>query len=168
MLVTSTPDGPATLTHSKTCNTADTTPTDTIPSSTNDKVNALPPLAADQKDTPRFMQRMDPFCKYISKRLISGKVASHEVNTFTHIKGLIYKHVMDSNQRCLALVIPKSWHLTVLIEAHDKLGHKGVNRTYHLVKCQYNWKGMSKDIHKYINNCALCKREKTNTQVYPL
>ena len=27
---------------------------------------------------------------------------------------------------------------------------------------------MNKDIHKYINNCALCKREKARTQVYPL
>ena len=27
---------------------------------------------------------------------------------------------------------------------------------------------MSKDIHKYINNCAFCKGEKAGTQVYPL
>ena len=27
---------------------------------------------------------------------------------------------------------------------------------------------MNKDIHKYITNCALCKREKARTQVYPL
>ena len=27
---------------------------------------------------------------------------------------------------------------------------------------------MNKDIWKYINNCALCKREKARTQVYPL
>ena len=27
---------------------------------------------------------------------------------------------------------------------------------------------MNKDIYKYINNCALCKREKARTQVYPL
>ena len=27
---------------------------------------------------------------------------------------------------------------------------------------------MSKDIHKFINNCALCHREKAKTQVYPL
>ena len=69
------------------------------------------------------MQRMNPFCKHISKRLLSGKVPSHKVNTFSHIKGLIYKCVMDSNQRFLALVIPKAWHFTVLIEAHKKLGH---------------------------------------------
>ena len=27
---------------------------------------------------------------------------------------------------------------------------------------------MNKDIHKYINNCALCRREKPRIQVYPL
>ena len=27
---------------------------------------------------------------------------------------------------------------------------------------------MNKDIHIYINNCALCKREKARTQVCPL
>ena len=90
------------------------------------------------------------------------------VNSFTHIKGLIYKNVMDSNQRFLALVIPKFWNFTVLVEAHDKIGHQGINRTYHLVKHQYYWKGMNKHICKCINNCALCKKEKASTQVYPL
>ena len=27
---------------------------------------------------------------------------------------------------------------------------------------------MNRDICKYINNCALCKREKARTQMYPL
>ena len=39
--------------------------------------------------------------------------------------GLLYKHVTDSRQKFLALVIPKSWKYTVLVEAHDKLGHQG-------------------------------------------
>ena len=72
---------------------------------------------------------------------------------------------MDSSQRILALVIPRSRHFRVLVEAHDKLGHKGVRRTYHLVKHQYYREGMNKDIHKYINSCALCKKEKAKTQV---
>ena len=68
----------------------------------------------------------------------------------------------------LVLVIPKSWCFTVLIEAHDKLGHQGVTRTYHLIKQQYFWKGMNKDICKYIANCTLCKRKKAKMQMYPL
>ena len=163
ILFTSTPDGPAIHIHSKMHNTANTKPADPTTASTGDMVNAPPSLTEDRKDTLRLMQGTDPFCKHISKRLQSGKAPSQKVDTFTHIKGLIYKHLMDSNQRFLALVIPKSWHFTVLSEAHDNLGHQGVNRTYHLIKCQYYWKGMNKDIYKYINNCALCKREKART-----
>ena len=66
---------------------------------------------------------------------------------------------MDAGKKFLALVIPKSWKYTVLIEDHDKLG---------LIKCQYYWKGMNKDIRKYIANCVLCQWEKAKVQQYPL
>ena len=85
------------------------------------------------------MQKTDLFWKCISKWLLNGKAPPHEVDTFTHIKDLLYKHVMNSNKKFFALVIPKSWHFTVLVEAHDTLGHQGVNRTYHLLKHQYYW-----------------------------
>ena len=68
----------------------------------------------------------------------------------------------------LTLVIPKSWKFTILVEAHDKLGHQGNNCTYCLIKCQYYWKGMNKDIRKYIANCVLCRRDKDKVQQYHL
>ena len=102
------------------------------------------------------MQRTDPFFKCISKRLLNGKAPQHEFDTFTHVKGLLYKHIMDSGKQFLALVIPKSWKYTVLVEAHDKLGHQGNSHMYCLIKRQYYWKGMNKDIRKYIANCILC------------
>ena len=74
------------------------------------------------------MQKTDHFYKCILKWLLNGKAPSHEVDTFTHIKGLLYKHVMGSNKKFLALVFPKSWCFTVLVEAHDKLGHHEVNQ----------------------------------------
>ena len=111
---------------------------------------------------------MDPFCKCISKCLLNGKAPHHESDTFTHVKGLLYKHVSDAGKQFLALVIPKSWKFTILMEAHDKLGHQGNNRTYCLIKCQYYWKGMNKDIRKYIANCALCRCDKAKVQQYPL
>ena len=92
----------------------------------------------------------------------------HVANLFLHIKGLLYKHVTDSTQKFLALVIPKAWKCTVLMEAHDKLGHQGATHTYCLIKCQYYWKGMNKDIRTYIANCTLCGREKAKVQSYPL
>ena len=81
------------------------------------------PLTVDHLDALLEMQKTDPFCKCISKRLLNGKAPHHEFDTFTHVKGLLYKHVTDTGKRFLALVIPKSWKYTVLVEAHDKLGH---------------------------------------------
>ena len=56
----------------------------------------------------------------------------------------------------------------VLVEVHDKCGHQGSMQTYCLIKQQYYWKGMYKDIRKYIAQCALCHREKAKVQAYPL
>ena len=68
-------------------------------------------------------------------------------------------------EKFLTLVIPK---FTVLVETHDKLGHQGNNHTYCLIKWQYYWKGMNKDIRKYIANCVLCWHDKAKVQQYPL
>ena len=114
------------------------------------------------------MQKTDPFWKHIPKSLLNGKAPKHETDLFTHIKGLLYKHITDSRQKFLALVIPKSWKYMVLVEAHDKQGHQGNTHAYCLIRHQYCWKGMNKDIHKYIVNCALCCREKAKIQNYPL
>ena len=54
------------------------------------------------------------------------------------------------------------------MEAHDKLGHQGNSCTYCLIKHQYYWKGVHKDIRKYIPNCILCQWEKAEVQQYPL
>ena len=74
----------------------------------------------------------------------------------------------DAGKKFLTLVIPKSWKFTILVEAHDKLGHQGNNCTYCWIKQQYYWRGMNKDIRKYIVNCALCRRDKAKVQQYPL
>ena len=125
-------------------------------------------LTADRLQALLQMQKTNPFCKRISKCLSNGKAPQHETNLFTHVRGLLYKHVTDSGQKFLALIIPKSWKHTVLVEAHDKLGHHRNTHTYCLIKCQYYWKGMNKDIRKSTANCTLCCREKANIKVYPL
>ena len=74
-------------------------------------------LTADRLEALLQMQETDPFCKRISKCLSNGKAPQQETDLFTHVKGLLYKHVTDSGQKFLALVISKSWKYTVLVEA---------------------------------------------------
>ena len=92
------------------------------------------PLTVDCLDALLQMQKTDLFCKCISKRLLTGKAPHYEFDTFTHVKGLLYKHVTDTGKKIHTLVIPKSWKYTVLVEVHDKLGHQGNSCTYCLIK----------------------------------
>ena len=103
-------------------------------------------LTADRLEALLQMQKTDPFCKRISKGLSNGKVPKHKTDIFTQVRGLLYKHVTNLRQKFLALVIPKSWRYTVLVEAHVKFSHQGNTHTYCLIKHQYYWKGMNKDI----------------------
>ena len=134
MLSVSNLDGPAFHTRSQTqqCLAPDT-PT-ALPSIIPDIASTPDPtpksLTADRLEALLQMQKTDPFCKHISKRLSNGKAPKHETELFTHVRGLLYKHITDSRQKFLALAIPKSWKYTVLVEAHDKLGHQGNIHTY--------------------------------------
>ena len=172
MLSVSNMDGPAfnTRSHTQQCLAPDTSTT--LPSITPDITSTPDPvpksLTTDRLEVFLQMQKTDPFCKHISKHQFNGKAPKHEMDLFTHIRGLLYKHITDSGQEFLALVIPKSWKYTILVEAHDKWGHQGNTCTYCLIKHQHYWKGMNKDIRKYVANCTLCHREKAKIQNYPL
>ena len=134
-------NGPASNTRSYTKkNSPDTTSTphpDVLPSTSPDATQTPKALTADRLEALLQMQRTDPFCRYISKHSFNGKALQHKTNVFTQIKGLLYKHVMDSGKQYLALVIPKSWKYMALVEAHNKLGHQGNSDTYCLIKRQY-------------------------------
>ena len=155
MLTASFNDRPAF--HTSASDSTSALPTDAAPHISLDATPTPKSLTADHLDALLEMQRTDPFCKCISNRLLNGKAPHHEFDTFTHVKELLYKHVMDAGKKFLTLVMPKSWKFTVLVEAHDKLGHQGNSCTYCLIKHQYYWKGMNKDIRKYIANCTLCR-----------
>ena len=129
-----------------------------------------PDISPDNNPMPKsfMVDRLETLLQRQSKHLLNRKATQHETDIFTHMKGLLYKHVTDSGQKFLALVIPKSWKYTVLVEVHDKLGHQGNSSTHCLIKRQYYWKGMNKDIWKCIANCTLCHREKAKIQHYPL
>ena len=81
------------------------------------------PLTANRHKALLQIQKTDPFCKCISKQLLNGKAPPYKVDLFTHVKGLLYKHVMDANQKFMALIIAKAWKYTILVETHDKPGH---------------------------------------------
>ena len=117
-------DGPALHTRHHTQNTSSTTSTphpDTTPPISQELTTTPKPLTAECLDALLQMQRTDPFCKHISRTLLNGKAPHHEFDTFTHVKGILYKHIMHAGKKFFTLVIPKSWKYTVLMEVHDHI-----------------------------------------------
>ena len=64
-------------------------------------------LTEHRLETLLQVQKTDLFCKRISKCLSNGKAPQHKMDLFMHVRGLLCKHIMDSGQKLLALVIPK-------------------------------------------------------------
>ena len=127
MLTVTHTDGPAFNTRSFTQkNSPDTTSTphpDVSPQISQEATSTPKPLTVDRLEALLQMQRTDPFCKCISKCLLNGKAPQHEVDTFTHVKGLLYKHVMDSGKQFLAPHYPK------ILEVHNLSGSSQQTRS---------------------------------------
>ena len=105
MLTASHTDGPTFNTRSCTQNispSATPAPHPNIsPGISQETTQAPKPLTADKLEALLQMQRTDLFCKHISKQLLNGKAPQHEFDTFTHVKGLLYKHITDSGKNSL-------------------------------------------------------------------
>ena len=119
MLTATNCDGPAFTTRSKTSHQCQTT-TNTEPYNTQPNKESITTVETTQDATPKSlmddrhkallqMQKMDPFCKCISKQLSNCKA-----NLFTQIKGLLYKHVIDANQKLIY-----GTHHTKSLEVHS-------------------------------------------------
>ena len=103
------------------------------PDSDNDNTCSNSPN--NPRDTSiKEMQSTDPFCKQIVKRLLNKTAPEHELKTFFIHNGLLYRYASDHSKDFCALVIPKAWRYTILVETHDKMGHQGNNGTYSLIK----------------------------------
>ena len=143
--------------------------TDNTPRTEVSKETANNNCEENSRDTSvKEMQSMDPFCKRIMKRLLNKTAPKHELDTFFIHNGLLYRYASDHSKDFCTLVIPKAWRYTILVETHDKMGHQGNNRTYSLIKRQYYWKRMTKDMKDYIQRCLACQQEKAQVQSYPL
>ena len=172
MLTTSSTDGPAFHTRSHTQNTSSSTTStpdlDTAPQISQEPTTTPKPLTADCLEALLQMQKTDPFCKCISKRLLNDKAPT------MNLIPLLMSKDSYTNMSQMLVKSPLLWSFLNLgnIQYSWKLTTNWVTKVIHAhiasSKCQYYWKGMNKDIWKYIANCVLCQWEKANVQQYPL
>ena len=104
-------DGPTFNTRSQTCQCLSVNTSTLQPDITSEVSEVQDPtpksLTADRLEALLQMQKTDPFCKRISKCLSNGKAPQHEMDLFTHVKGLLYKNITEfrSEISCLSYTL---------------------------------------------------------------
>jgi hypothetical protein len=79
-----------------------------------------------------------------------------EISDCTIQNGLLY----IENQLCIPDDPALRLKLLQLYHDHISAGHPGRARTLELISRQYYWKGLRKDVDRYVDNCHDCKRNK--------
>ena len=110
------------------------------------------------------LQRQDKFCQKLLSEIQNRKRKSRDCYFMS--RGLLHKYVTDYKQRFEALVVPLTLSKLILKLAHDELGHNGTARTYAMVKRMFYWKGLKKDVERYIKSCPTCQEYTINAVRY--
>ncbi|GAU47333.1 hypothetical protein TSUD_101210 [Trifolium subterraneum] len=131
-------------------------------------------LMADALSRMMTMAWSEPQCSFVQQIKLALQQNSHLLEVmnqctqnqgpshYTMKEGLLYW-----KQR---IVIPSNIALIqqVLYEFHSSPigGHVGITRTLAIIKSQFYWPDMRKDILQYVQNCLVCQQAKT-TNTFP-
>ena len=105
----------------------------------NNDDNKLMELPIDN-DTLYRLQQEDKFCVNIISQIEKGNIIKGQLYVIQD--KLLKRYVVNSDNTCETLVLPRSLMAQILKMAHDNLGHNGTHRTHTFLKRLYYWKGL--------------------------
>ncbi|KAI5151978.1 hypothetical protein ENBRE01_2475 [Enteropsectra breve] len=89
-------------------------------------------------------------------KIKEGKMTKHRI-----VDGEKEFWIFDNGER--RWMPEKDKRKEILMEAHKKVGHKGLEATYYSVKSEMYWPGIRKDIEMLIKECNTCQRVNRKT-----
>ena len=91
-------------------------------------------------------------------------LVSHKDYTLDTFRGGEKEHrlICRNNKICLPTALQKKtveWY-------HEMLFHPGETRTEHILRQNFDWRGLHTKVHDVCKKCPTCQREKTTNQKY--
>lgn len=115
-----------------------------------DKLNTLlKKLPAAQKNDSYF----GPIYKSLENQQLDEKI-----NKFVLKNQLLF--VRESDDESYRLCIPSEFKNKIIYDYHVSLGHFGIFKTWSILKNDFWWKGMFRDIKKCLKACDICQKAK--------
>lgn len=102
-------------------------------------------------------QNNDKICHNIIENLNQNTNTGLSKNFQLYQNTLFYR---ENESNIYRIVIPLSSKQNLIDHTHDKLGHSSVFKTLSYVKRFYYWRGLDRDIKKFVLSCDLCQRVK--------
>ena len=109
------------------------------------------------------LQDCDTYCHCILQQIQKSKMSDNQLYKIEN--DILKCDLQVHGQIFYPIVLPHMLVGHVLELARNKLGHNEISRTYAMLKCLYNWKGMKASIIKHVKCCDIC--QKCNLQIVP-
>ena len=101
----------------------------------------------------------------------------------TKVKTYFYKHIesLEMSQEGILMrkaqgvageerkliLLPQLFHREVILNAHDRQGHQGADKTVPSLQVRFDWHGIYQAVQKYIGSCPDCQACKGIKPVNP-
>jgi hypothetical protein len=104
-------------------------------------------------------QQEDVRCRKLRNAILAGT----EVEYLITEDGILYK---GRDVEHAKLIVPETLTQTIIELQHDKVyaGHQGAKGTRDLIKLDYYWPSMDRDIEEYVRRCDSCAKFKAGRQ----
>ena len=124
----------------------------------------FPPLDVEawDKDKLKKLQMADTKCQEYVESCLQGDGSIDPVNPFeVDDGGILYRRKHGNRNR--RVVVPDSLKAFVLRRHHGLplSGHCGRRKVYNKMVERYWWKGMSRDVKRWVRACLVCAKRKT-------
>uniref|UniRef100_A0A2S2NNZ3 RNA-directed DNA polymerase n=1 Tax=Schizaphis graminum TaxID=13262 RepID=A0A2S2NNZ3_SCHGA len=130
-----------------------------------------------------FWQKPEPEHLFQSLQKLRTLCEEREIKTLTcprlgtGLDGLqwetvrsMLQYIFRNSQVTIHVLVPETLsekdQLQIIREFHENPmgGHQGTTRTHQRISQHHNWKGMRKQIKKYIRECATCQKNKSSNR----
>jgi hypothetical protein len=93
--------------------------------------------------------------------LFKQRAPSNTISEFVMNSNAILCHRTSGGPPCI--VVPESLKAFVLRHQHGipLSGHKGRRKVIHYIRIRYWWKGMNRDVNRWVRACLVCRKRKT-------
>ena len=138
-----------------------------LPDSSEEVAADVKPMQGESLTKEVIMQAQanDEFCQQVYCALSEGKTLPY----FRDKHSVLY-HTTSNPSEGAKVVVPASLREQIIRQHHDPVfaGHQGEKRTISNLRLHYYWPSMSKDVEKFIRECASCAKMKGDVLPKPL